>query len=187
MLDVLNELFAREEPIAFDSDCREGICGQCGIVINGIAHGGGLRPASCTCVPSTMATSSRSSRGVRRASRSSGPGGEPLRRVIIRPTATSVNTGAAPDAHATPFRSRTRIARSKLRPASAGACVAACPDASAMLFTSAKVAACSRRSRQGLQACREHAQPDGRGGLRLPAQTSVVLQQSAPSLDPRLA
>jgi len=41
MLDVLNEeLFARgEEPIAFDSDCREGICGQCGIVINGIAHG----------------------------------------------------------------------------------------------------------------------------------------------------
>ena len=74
MLDVLNEeLFARgEEPIAFDSDCREGICGQCGIVINGIAHG----PEVTTTCQLHMrsfhdATSSRSSRGVHRASRSS--------------------------------------------------------------------------------------------------------------------
>src|SRR5688572_5501756 len=49
MLDVLNEqLIARgEEPVAFDSDCREGICGMCGLVINGIAHGGFRGTATC--------------------------------------------------------------------------------------------------------------------------------------------
>ena len=56
MLDVLNEQLMEkgEEPIAFDHDCREGICGSCGFMINGVAHGPlpGVRSASCTCAAS---------------------------------------------------------------------------------------------------------------------------------------
>ena len=63
MLDVLNERLTMEgeDPIAFDSDCREGICGMCGVVINGVAARPGTRrcrppPASCTCARSPTAT-----------------------------------------------------------------------------------------------------------------------------------
>ena len=67
MLDVVNEgLIERgEEPIAFDHDCREGICGTCGFMINGRAHGPAREPrsASCTCGASRTGTFSRSNRG----------------------------------------------------------------------------------------------------------------------------
>ena len=66
MLDVVNEQLIAEdkEPIAFDHDCREGICGTCGLMINGQAHG-----ASCTCASSPTGTRSRSNRGVLQRSR----------------------------------------------------------------------------------------------------------------------
>src|SRR5213082_1717831 len=65
MLDVLNQglIEKGEDPIAFDHDCREGICGMCGFMIDGKAHGGFKAPpfASCTCATLRMATSSTSS------------------------------------------------------------------------------------------------------------------------------
>jgi hypothetical protein len=67
MLDVLNEQLTKkgEEPVAFDHDCREGICGSCGVMIDGEPHGprAAPRPASCTCAASATAPRSGSSRG----------------------------------------------------------------------------------------------------------------------------
>ncbi len=85
MLDLLNEqlLHSGEEPIAFDSDCREGICGMCSLMINGQAHG---PEVTTTCQlhmrPSRTATRSPSSRGVPTRSRSSRTDRRPLR---VRP------------------------------------------------------------------------------------------------------
>ena len=146
MLDVLNEeLFARgEEPIAFDSDCREGICGQCGIVINGIAHGPEVT-TTCQLHMRTFHDGDTITIEPWRAeafpvikdlvvNRSA------LDRIIQAGGYISVNTGAAPDAHATPVpKQDADRAFEATACIGCGACVAACPNASAMLFTSAKV------------------------------------------------
>ena len=146
MLDVLNEeLFARgEEPIAFDSDCREGICGQCGIVINGIAHGPGV---TTTC---QLHMRSFKDGDVIPIEPWPAPGLPILKDLVVNRSALdriiqaggyiSVNTGAAPDAHATPVpKQDADRAFEAAACIGCGACVAACPNASAMLFTSAKV------------------------------------------------
>lgn len=146
MLDILNEdLFARgEEPIAFDSDCREGICGQCGIVINGIAHGPEVT-TTCQLHMRTFHDGDVITIEPWRAdafpvikdlvvNRSA------LDRIIQAGGYISVNTGAAPDAHATPVpKQDADRAFEAAACIGCGACVAACPNASAMLFTSAKV------------------------------------------------
>ena len=146
MLDVLNEeLFARgEEPIAFDSDCREGICGQCGIVVNGIAHGPEVT-TTCQLHMRTFHDGDTITIEPWRAeafpvikdlvvNRSA------LDRIIQAGGYISVNTGAAPDAHATPVpKQDADRAFEAAACIGCGACVAACPNASAMLFTSAKV------------------------------------------------
>lgn len=146
MLDVLNEqlALAGQEPVAFDSDCREGICGMCGVVINGVAHG----PEDTTTCQLHM--------------RSFKDGDvidvEPWRagafpvikdlvvdrsafdRIIAAGGYISAPTGSAPGANNLPvpkadadhaFEAATCIG--------CGACVAACPNGSAMLFTAAKV------------------------------------------------
>jgi succinate dehydrogenase / fumarate reductase iron-sulfur subunit len=73
MLDVLNEALIEkgEEPVAFDHDCREGICGMCGCMVNGVAHGPLPAPpsASCTCATSRTGTNYTSNRGVPKRSR----------------------------------------------------------------------------------------------------------------------
>jgi succinate dehydrogenase / fumarate reductase iron-sulfur subunit len=147
MLDVLNEhlALAGDDPVAFDSDCREGICGMCGVVINGVAHG----PENTTTCQLHM--------------RSFSDGDvidvEPWRaaafgvvkdlvvdrgafdRIIAAGGYISVPTGSAPEANNLPvpkvdadhaFEAATCIG--------CGACVAACPNGSAMLFTAAKIA-----------------------------------------------
>ncbi|KAE8763492.1 succinate dehydrogenase/fumarate reductase iron-sulfur subunit [Georgenia thermotolerans] len=146
MLDVLNErLTARgEDPVAFDSDCREGICGMCGIVINGVAHGP-ERTTTCQLHMRSFKDGDTITLEPWRSSafpvikdlvvdRSS------FDRIIDAGGYISVNTGAAPDAHAVPVpKPDADRAFEAAACIGCGACVAACPNASAMLFTAAKV------------------------------------------------
>ncbi|MFT0762442.1 succinate dehydrogenase/fumarate reductase iron-sulfur subunit [Scrofimicrobium sp. R131] len=146
MLDILNEeLFARgEDPIAFDSDCREGICGQCGVVINGIAHGP-ERTTTCQLHMRTFSDGDTITIEPWRAeafpiikdlvvNRSA------FDRIIQAGGYITVNTGAAPEAHSQLVPKPTAdLAFNAAACIGCGACVAACPNASAMLFTSAKV------------------------------------------------
>ena len=153
-LDVLNEkLVARgERPIAFDSDCREGICGACGVVINGRPHGG--MPHATTCELSLRAALSSSGR------RRNGAGVitlEPFRtgafpvvcdlvvdrsaldRVIMAGGFVTVRTGSAPEANMTPVpKADAEPALDAAACIGCGACVAACPNGSAALFAGAK-------------------------------------------------
>lgn len=146
MLDILNEdlTLRGEEPVAFDSDCREGICGTCGVVINGEAHG----PRDTTTCQLHM----------RHFQDNAVIDVEPWRagpfpvikdlvvdrtamdRIIQAGGYISVNTGAAPEAHSVPVKKlkadRSFDAASCI---GCGACVAACPNGSAMLFTAAKI------------------------------------------------
>jgi succinate dehydrogenase / fumarate reductase iron-sulfur subunit len=146
MLDVLNESLneAGEEPIAFDSDCREGICGMCGLMINGQAHG---PEVTTTCQlhmrsfkDGDMITVEPWRADAFPVIRDLCVDRGALDRMIQAGGYISVNTGSAPDAHATPvpkenadraFDAATCIA--------CGACVAACPNASASLFLGAKI------------------------------------------------
>ncbi len=146
MLDILNEeLFeAGEEPIAFDSDCREGICGQCGVVINGVAHG---PEVTTTCQLHMRSFNDGDTITIEPWRSTAFPilkdlvvDRSALDRIIQAGGYISVNTGAAPDAHATPVpKQDADRAFEAAACIGCGACVAACPNASAMLFTSAKV------------------------------------------------
>ena len=146
MLDVLNEeLFARgEEPIAFDSDCREGICGQCGIVINGIAHG---PEVTTTCQLHMRSFNDGDVITIEPWRAEAFPiikdlvvNRSALDRIVQAGGYISVNTGAAPDANGTPVpKQDADRAFEAAACIGCGACVAACPNASAMLFISAKV------------------------------------------------
>ncbi|MDT3767188.1 succinate dehydrogenase/fumarate reductase iron-sulfur subunit [Gleimia hominis] len=146
MLDILNEdLFQRgEEPIAFDSDCREGICGQCGVVINGVAHG---PEVTTTCQLHMRSFKDGDTITIEPWRASPFPvikdlvvNRSALDRIIQAGGYISVNTGAAPDAHATAVpKDNADRAFEAAACIGCGACVAACPNASAMLFTSAKV------------------------------------------------
>ena len=147
MLDVVNEgLIGRgQEPIAFDSDCREGICGMCSLVINGIPHGGHRGTASCQL-------------HMRRFSDGETLTIEPFRarafppvkdlvvnrgafdRVIQAGGFISVNTGGTPDGNAIPVaKTDADLAMDAAACIGCGACVAVCKNASAMLFVAAKV------------------------------------------------
>jgi succinate dehydrogenase / fumarate reductase iron-sulfur subunit len=147
MLDVVNEglIGKNEEPIAFEHDCREGICGSCGFMINGVAHGPERGTTVCQLhmrhykdgdtlfiepwraaafpVIKDLAVDRRA-----------------FDRIIASGGYISVGTGNAPDGNAIPVPKR---AADKSMDAAAcigcGACVAACPNASAALFTGAKV------------------------------------------------
>jgi succinate dehydrogenase / fumarate reductase iron-sulfur subunit len=146
MLDVLNEeLTAKgEEPVAFDSDCREGICGMCGLMINGQAHG---PEVTTTCQLHMRSFEDGDEIVVEPWRADPFPVIKDLvvdRRAFDRMIAAggfiSVNTGAAPDAHAVPVpKDKADRAFDAATCISCGACVAACPNGSASLFLGAKI------------------------------------------------
>lgn len=147
MLDVVNAEIERVggDPIAFDHDCREGICGTCGAVVNGQAHG----PEKGTTLCQThMRVFSDGDTLVIEPFRSKGfPVVKDLvvdrsafDRVIQAGGYISVRTGQAPEAHSLPVpKDDSDEAFDAAACIGCGACVAACPNASAMLFVSAKV------------------------------------------------
>lgn len=147
MIDVLNERLTLEgrEPIAFDYDCREGICGQCGCVVNGRPHGAEQGTTLCQLHMrhfsdgDTIVIEPFSARAfiiikdlvVDRS---------PFDGIIQAGGYISANTGGAPDANAILIpQDRAEKAMDAAACIGCGACVAACPNASAMLFVSAKV------------------------------------------------
>jgi len=146
MLDVLNEaLIARgEEPVAFDSDCREGICGMCGLVINGQPHG---PKVTTTCQLHMRSFSDGDTITIEPFRADAFPVLKDLvvdrsafDRIIQAGGFISVNTGSAPDAHAVPVpKVNADRAFDAATCIGCGACVAACPNAAAMLFLGAKV------------------------------------------------
>ncbi len=147
MLDVVNEdlLEKGDDPIAFDSDCREGICGTCSLVINGSAHGGQKATTACQLHMRSFSDGETITIEPWRA--------RPfpvVRDLIVDRTAfdriiqaggyVSVSTGGTPDANNIPVpKPDSDKAMDAAQCIGCGACVAACKNASAMLFVSAKV------------------------------------------------
>ncbi|MBW1987954.1 MAG: succinate dehydrogenase/fumarate reductase iron-sulfur subunit [Deltaproteobacteria bacterium] len=147
MLDVVNEGLTQkgEEPIAFDHDCREGICGMCGAVVNGRAHGAEKGTTLCQLHMRHFSDGdviyiepwrSRAFPVVKDlvVDRSA------LDRIFMAGGYISVNTGQAPEANTIPVPpEKAETAMDAAACIGCGACVAACPNASAMLFVCAKV------------------------------------------------
>ena len=147
MLDVLNEqlVHQREEPVAFEHDCREGICGTCSLVIDGRPHGPMKGTTTCqvhmrhyhdgdTIVIEPFRARAFPVIKDLVVDRSS------FDRIIQSGGYVSVNTGQAQDANAIPIeKEQAARAFDAASCIGCGACVAACPNASAMLFTSAKI------------------------------------------------
>jgi succinate dehydrogenase / fumarate reductase iron-sulfur subunit len=146
MLDVLNEKLnaAGEEPVAFDSDCREGICGMCGLMIDGQAHG---PKVTTTCQLHMRSFKDGDTITVEPWRADAFPvikdlvvDRSALDRMIQAGGYITVNTGSAPDAHATPVpKDNADRAFDAAVCIGCGACVAACPNASASLFLGAKI------------------------------------------------
>ena len=147
MLDVLNEqLVVRgEDPVAFDHDCREGICGTCGVVINGRPHGPWR--ATTTCQLHMRAFKDGDTIVIEPFRAKAFPVIKDLvvdrsafDRIIQSGGYISVNTGTAPEANSVPVpKPSSDEAMNAAACISCGACVASCPNAAAMLFTGAKV------------------------------------------------
>src|SRR5262249_3444102 len=147
MLDVVNQRLIEqgEEPIAFDHDCREGICGMCSLMINGRAHGPGHAQTTCQLYMRQFEDGDTIYVEPWRArafplvkdlvvDRSA------FDRIIQAGGYVSVNTGGAPDGNALPVpREDAKLSMDAAACIGCGACVAACKNASAMLFVAAKV------------------------------------------------
>jgi succinate dehydrogenase / fumarate reductase, iron-sulfur subunit len=148
MLDVLNERLITDgqEPVAFDSDCREGICGSCGLTINGRPHGPQRGTATCQVHMRLYSSGETITIEPFRAT------GFPIvKDLVVDHTAfdriieaggyISVPTGSAPDANLMPVpKADADLAMDAAQCIACGACVAACPNGAAQLFTSAKIA-----------------------------------------------
>jgi succinate dehydrogenase / fumarate reductase iron-sulfur subunit len=147
MMDMLNEdlQLKGEAPVAFEHDCREGICGSCGFLINGVAHGG--RRGSTVCQLSMRFFKDGDTLTIEPWRAQAFP---VLRDLVVDRSAfdriiqaggfITAATGSAPDANAILVpKQASETAFDAAACIGCGACVAACPNASAMLFTSAKV------------------------------------------------
>ena len=148
MLDVLNEqlILDGEDPVAFDHDCREGICGMCSMVIDGVPHG--PQRATTTCQLHMRHFADGDVIDVEPWRAAAFP---VIKDLVVDRTAfdkiiqaggyISAPTGTAPEAHAMPVRKKDADEAFEAATCiGCGACVAACPNGSAMLFTAAKVA-----------------------------------------------
>lgn len=147
MLDIVNEkLIARQEdPIAFDHDCREGICGMCSMVINGRPHGKLTGTTTCQLHMHNFKDGEEVTIEPWRASafpvlKDLVVTREALDKIQQAGGFVSINTGGAPDANALPIPKKDAdLAMDAATCIGCGACVAACKNASAMLFVAAKV------------------------------------------------
>ena len=147
MLDILNDKLEREgkEPVVFDHDCREGICGMCSLYINGRPHG--PEKATTTCQLHMRSFKDGDTIVIEPWRASAFPVVRDLMidrsafdRIIQAGGYTSVKTGSAPEANSIPIRKENAdLAMDAATCIGCGACVAACKNASASLFTSAKV------------------------------------------------
>jgi succinate dehydrogenase iron-sulfur subunit len=148
MLDKLNEdlVLKGEVPIAFESDCREGICGACGLVINGVAHGPKLGCTTCELRMREFANGTTITVEPFRARafgvvRDLVVDRSAFDRILARGGYVSVNAGSAPEANSIPVpKASAENAFEAATCIGCGACAAACPNASASLFVGAKVA-----------------------------------------------
>ena len=147
MLDVLNErlTLSGEEPVAFDSDCREGICGACSLVINGIAHGPESKVTTCQLHMRSFKDGDQIDVEPWRAEpfpvvKDLIVEREAFDRIIQAGGFITVPTGTAPEAHAVPVpKVDSDAAFEAAACIGCGACVAACPNGSAALFLGAKI------------------------------------------------
>src|SRR5437763_12140548 len=147
VLDVLNQRLETEggEPITFESDCREGICGACGFMINGVAHGQRARTTVCQLHLRSFRDGDQLWLEPWRAHafpvvRDLIVDRGALDRIIAAGGYITAPTGGAPEANATRIAKRDADAAMDAAACiGCGACVAACPNASASLFTAAKV------------------------------------------------
>jgi len=147
MLDVVNEglIGKGEDPIAFDHDCREGICGMCGVVINGVPHG--PRKATTACQLHMRSFKDGDELVLEPWRAKAFPVLKDLivdrgafDRIIAAGGFVSVGTGSAPDGNAILIpKPAADLSMDAAACIGCGACVAACPNASAMLFVAAKV------------------------------------------------
>ncbi|MCY1138639.1 succinate dehydrogenase/fumarate reductase iron-sulfur subunit [Actinoplanes sp. Pm04-4] len=148
MLDVLNEklILDGDDPIAFDHDCREGICGACSMVIDGVAHGPEKATTACQLHMRHFKDGDKIDVEPWRAAafpviKDLVVNRGNLDKIIAAGGYITAPTGAAPEAHATPVpKADADLAFEAATCIGCGACVAACPNGSAMLFTAAKVA-----------------------------------------------
>jgi len=148
MLDVVNEGLIKkgEEPIAFDSDCREGICGACGFVIDGLPHG--PEPRTTVCQLHMRHYNDGDTITLEPWRATAFPVVKDLvvdrgafDRIVSAGGYTSVNVGGAPDGNAILVpKDSAELSMDAAQCIGCGACVAACKNASAALFTSAKIA-----------------------------------------------
>jgi succinate dehydrogenase / fumarate reductase iron-sulfur subunit len=147
MLDVLNEslISKGEDPIAFDHDCREGICGMCGFMINGKAHGGFKRTTVCQLHMRHFKNGDELFLEPWRAAafpvvKDLAVDRGAFDRIIASGGFISVPTGSAPDGNALPVNKQDAdLAMDSAACIGCGACVAACPNAAAVLFVGAKI------------------------------------------------
>ncbi len=147
-LDILNESLIKSDqlPVALESDCREGICGQCGLVVNGVAHG--QRSACTTCElrmrdfdPAKTITIEPFRARAFPVIRDLVVDRSAFDRILMKGGFVSVNTGSAPEANSLRVScDRAEKAMDAAQCIGCGACVAACPNASASLFVAAKIA-----------------------------------------------
>ena len=147
MLDALNEdlINRKEPPVAFEHDCREGICGSCGFLVNGVAHGGQRGTTVCRLAMRFFKDGDTLTLEPWRARafpviRDLVVNRSAFDRIIQAGGFISAPTGSAPDANATLVQKEDAdTAFDAAACIGCGACVAACPNAAAMLFTSAKI------------------------------------------------
>ncbi len=188
MLDVVNEglLTQGQDPIAFDSDCREGICGMCSLVINGVPHGGHRGTATCELHMRRFKDGETITIEPWRARafpivRDLVTNRSAFDRIIQAGGFVSVNTGGTPDGNSIPISKP--IAERAMDAAACigcGACVAVCKNASASLFVAAKIShlnllpqGAPEKNRRALAMVRQ-MELEGFGGCTVTASCEAV-------------